>query len=467
MLQFPRTRGSFVFVAVASLALLVPRLRAFAQDARAVSRDTLTRPAMPAMSPTPGAAVESLGDYYALALRANPRIAAAQALARAAQARVPSARRPSDPQLQLGFMNYSLPGLAPMDPLGMVQLQLMQMLPLGNKLALAGQSAQAQAAAVAARVDEVAWELRAQVAMAYYDVAATDRSLASARTSLRLLRDIATTSEAMYRVGEGRQADVLRARVEIARMAEDTLRMLAMRETMRARLNALVDRASDDEVTAAFPRFPDSLPARPWLDSIASAARPMVRAGLEQLRAAETGERLARKELIPDLQLGVQYGQRSASGMEGGRSTERMGSLMIGASIPVFARDRQLQMREEALAMRQMAHADLASMHLETRGKVGEAYAALQRARRLRHLYVTEILPQAEAAVTSALAAYRAGSVDFMTLLDNQMNVNRYRQELATLDAEQGKAWAELEMLAGRSLIDATSTHGSAPGGTR
>ena len=54
----------------------------------------------------------------------------------------------------------------------------------------------------------------------------------------------------------------------------------------------------------------------------------------------------------------------------------------------------------------------------------------------------------------SSLSAYRVGGVDFMTLLDNQMSVNRYRQELATLDADQGKAWAELETLAGRELFD-------------
>jgi hypothetical protein len=47
------------------------------------------------------------------------------------------------------------------------------------------------------------------------------------------------------------------------------------------------------------------------------------------------------------------------------------------------------------------------------------------------------------------------GRVDFMTLLDSRMSVSRYRQEVATLDAEQGKAWAELEMLAGRELFDA------------
>jgi len=177
----------------------------------------------------------------------------------------------------------------------------------------------------------------------------------------------------------------------------------------------------------------------------------MIRAGLEDVSAAEASEKLARKEIWPDLQVGVQYAQQPSI-MGGG--TERMGSLMFGASLPVFARDRQLRMREEAAAMRQMAQADLASMRAETRGKIGEAYANLVRARNLSQLYRSTVLPQAAATVASALSAYRVGSVDFMTLLDDQMTVNKYQQELYALDADQGKAWAELEMLIGRELFD-------------
>ena len=81
--------------------------------------------------------------------------------------------------------------------------------------------------------------------------------------------------------------------------------------------------------------------------------------------------------------------------------------------------------------------------------------AMLNRARRLSQLYRTTVLPQAEAAVSSAEAAYRVGKVDFMTVLDDRMTVNRYRMELVALQAEEGKAWAELEMLSGRELIDA------------
>jgi outer membrane protein TolC len=339
----------------------------------------------------------------------------------------------------------------------MTQLQVMQMLPWSGKLAMAGRAPDAQAAASVARGEDVAWELRTQVAMAFYDLWATDQRLVVAHETLRLLQDIARTTESMYRVGEGRQVDVLRARLEIARMAEDTLRMQAMREAMIARLDALLDRGSTDPVgRLALPRFPLDVPARAWLDSVAAHQRPMVRAGMEELRAAEASERLARRELMPDLQLGVQYGQQRADAVgEMPGATERMASLMVGASLPVFARSRQLRMREEAAAMRVMAQAEVAAMRAETRARIGEVLAALQRARHLAALYVAEVLPQAEAAASSSLAAYRVGRVDFMTLLDSRMSVSRYRQEVATLDAEQGKAWAELEMLAGRELFDA------------
>lgn len=399
-----------------------------------------------------------LGDLYAQVRRINPRSAAARSLTLAAEARVAGATRPPDPQFQLGFMNYTVPGLAPMPTLGMTQLQLMQMLPFAGKLGLSGRRAGAQASATAARAEDVGWDVRTQTAMAFYDLYATDRGLDIARQTLRLLQDIARTAEAMYRVGEGRQTDVLRANVEIAKMAQDTLRMQAMREAMVARLNALLDRGAELAVGApVLPLFPDSLPSRPSLEAIASGDRPMIRAGIEEVNAADASARLARKEIFPDLVVGVQYGQRGKTG-EMGTGTERMGSLMFGASVPVFARARQLKMREEAAAMKQMAQADLAAMRADTRGKIGEAYAALTRARSLAQLYRTTVLPQAEATVSSALAAYRVGSVDFMTLLDDRMSVNTYRQELSTLEADEGKAWAELEMLTGRVLIDANAT---------
>lgn len=397
-----------------------------------------------------------LGEVYRSLESASPRIEAARQLARAAEARVGPARRPPDPQLQLGLMNRNLPGFGLQDPLGMNQVQLMQMVPIAGKLGLAGRVADAQAGAAREQSEDVRWELRSRAAMAFYDLYQTGRSLGVALETQRLLRDIAKTAETMYAVGQGRQPDVLRAQVELARMTEEIARMQAMRATMTARLNALLDRGQDAEVPSPeLPAMPANLPSLDSLERLALANRPMLKAGEQDLRAAEAAARLARREIWPDLQVGIVYGQRP---MEEG--TDRMVSLMLGFTLPIFAGSRQLQMRRESEAMQLMAAAELQAMRADTRGRLGELYAEVARARKLSTLYRTTILPQAEGTVTAANAAYRVGGVDFMTLLDARMTVNRYRQDLFLLEAEQGKAVAELEMLVGQELMDPNAEGG-------
>ena len=183
--------------------------------------------------------------------------------------------------------------------------------------------------------------------------------------------------------------------------------------------------------------------------------RPLLIAAAADVRAAIADERLARSVIFPDLELGIQYGERR---MPEGGGIDRMGSLMIGASIPIFAGSRQLRMRDESAAMRAMTESELRVMQADTRARVTEVYAEIVRSRRLATLYRTTVLPQAEATAASALASYRVGAVDFMAVIDNRMLVNRYRDELVTLLAQEGSAWAELEMLTGREWVAASSS---------
>jgi outer membrane protein TolC len=408
----------------------------------------------------------TLGSLYRMVAAESPRLTAARASARAAAARVSSAKLPPDPQLQFGLMNRTLWSLQPDPVLGMTQIQLMQMLPVAGKLGLAGHVAEAQAAAADERANDVQWDVRSRVAMAFYDLYQADRSLTVAVDTRRLLQNIAQTAQTMYAVGDGRQPDVLRANVEVARMTEDIIRMQAMRVSMVARLNAMM---AHDVVAAsaqpALPSFPAEIPPLDSLQQMAEAHRPMLMAGEQDVLAALAAERLARREIWPDLQVGIQYGHQSLP-----MGTQNMGSLMIGATLPIFARSRQLKMREEAAAMRAEAEADLTAMRAETRGRVGELRADYARARNLSTLYRSTILPQAGASVTSSFAAYRVGEVNFMTLLDNQMTVNKYSQELFALEADEGKTLAELEMLIGHAIFDVDAVAGAstpAMGGVR
>jgi outer membrane protein TolC len=414
---------------------------------------------VPALAGAPLAAqVDSglrLADVYGSLTSASPRIAAALAQAAAARARVGPVSRWPDPAIQLGLMNRNLPGLGLQDPLGMNQIQVMQMVPVAGKTGLAVRAARADAEAEDARAREVGWEVRARAAMSFYDLYQAEHTLGTMSRGRRLLQDILRTTEAMYAEGRGRQTDVLRAQVELARMDEEVLRMASMRESMAARLNTLRGLPTDAPVPMPLlPRLPDSLPPREALESRALSDRPMLAAGQSRIAAAEATARRAAREIWPDLTLGVIYGQRPMMG--GG--TERMGSFMLGFTLPLAAGSRQHQMTAEARAMTAMATADLEDMRSETRGRIGELHADLTRAHHLAALYHTTLLPELRTTATAALAAYQSGGTDFMTLLESQMAVIRAEQELFRFDADAGKAFAELEMLTATELVDPAST---------
>ena len=403
-----------------------------------------------------------LGDVYRDLQARSPMLRAAGASARAAAARVGPVTRLPDPTLQLSTMNRDLPGFALNNPLGMNQIQLEQMIPLGGRIGLSADAARARAREEEARVPEVALTQRALAARQFYALYRLDRSIEVLMETRELIRRLERIAEAMYAVGSGRQADVLRAQVETARMTEDILRMEAMRVAEGARLNGLLDRTATASVPRPeLPNLDVPLPTTDSLIALAIAARPMLRAAGERVAAALADERRAAREIWPDLTFGVIYGQRGMP--EGG--TERMLSLMVGATVPIWAGSRQKQMRLEAQAMREMAEADLASVKTETQARVLEILADLERVVRLTVLYRGTVLPQAGATVSSALGAYQAGSVDFMTVLDNQMTVNRYRLELIGLAAERGTMLAELEMLTGLTWVNPDTVGPDEPGG--
>lgn len=409
---------------------------------------------------SPPAQAFTLGETYRLAESRSPRLRAAGARTDAVASMEASAKLPPDPVIQIGIMNFSVPGLATDMPTSMApSIQAMQMLPLFGKLGLSGRIAEQSTTIARAEADETWWDVRSRTAMAFYMIYEADRQVTVMRETLELLTTFEQLAKVMYASGEGRQSDVLRAGVEVARMDADIRRMEAMRTAAAARLNGILDRPAETPVPApALEPLPLTLPGADTLRSWAEATRPMLLAGRAGVEQARTRGRLARREIWPDPVVGVEYGQRS-----GDMGTERMGSVMVGFSVPVFAKSRQLRMRDEATAMEAMASAELSDMRSQVHARIGELLAELDRTQTLVALYRSEVLPQARANVEASFSSYRVGHVDFMTLVDAQMTVNEYEQELYALLAEYGRSIAELEMSIGRELPLSGQTLAEAP----
>lgn len=122
-----------------------------------------------------------------------------------------------------------------------------------------------------------------------------------------------------------------------------------------------------------------------------------------------------------------------------------------------------MKARDEAAAMEGMVRARLDQAEATVDARVTEVLADLEQSRTLIRLYREDILPQARAGVESSLSSYRVGAVDFMTLVDAQMAVNRFQSEYYGLLASYGTGIAKLEMTIGRDLpvTDELLTEGS------
>ncbi len=396
-----------------------------------------------------GGGTLTLEEVLALARGGNPRIRAAAYMVGVVEAREAGAGVLPDPMLEVGVMNLSLPGLSANMPASMAPaIRLVQHLPLPSKRSLAREVARSVTLGEQAAGEEVWWEVRSEAAGAFYRLYDLDRRGESMESTLRLLQEFEAIARSMYAAGTGRQADVLRAGLEVARMEGEIHRLDALRSGAAAQLNALLGRPAETPIPSpVLPPLSLRFPQPDSLLSWAGGTRPLVRQAEAEVERARSMKALAEKEIWPDLTLGVEYGL----GRMGGE-LRSMGGAMVGVTLPVHAGRRQYKAREEAGAWEQAAEAGLVGVMVRVDARIREILAELGQARTLLALHRDEILPQARAVVESALSSYRVGAVDFLTLVESRMALNGFEAEYFGLQASLGTAWAQLESTIGRDL---------------
>jgi len=386
-----------------------------------------------------------LATAVTIAREINPTLRASILSADAAAERVSRVGALPDPVLMLGLMNWSTNDFSPSEPMSMNAIQLSQRFPWPGKLGFSEERAEHLAHAQRLDVEEADLQLEARVKRVYFQIAFMDRSVSIMEDTRELLRDFLEVASTKYAVGTAVQQDVLQAQVTVAQMTEDIIVMQQNRRAMAARLNALLGRAATVPIGAVeLPEVLDGLQPVDSLVELAVRHRPALAAAHKRTLAANAAYRAARRTLYPDLTLTLGYGHRP--------DFEDLFTVAVGFSIPLWAGSSQLPLRREMEAMESSADAIATELYNETYARLAELSAEANRANNLSSLYTTSVLPQARAAVESALSAYRVGAVDYATLVQNQMTVNRYDIQMVQLAADYHRAVAEIQALVGGDL---------------
>ncbi len=85
-------------------------------------------------------------------------------------------------------------------------------------------------------------------------------------------------------------------------------------------------------------------------------------------------------------------------------------------------------------------------------GELAGNLAVFESARRTEVLVETQLLPQSDLSLRSALAAYENGKVDFATLLDAQRQIRKAQMDRLKAQVEAQMRLAEIERIVGEDL---------------
>ena len=396
-----------------------------------------------------------LASAVAYARAHNPMLAARAADVMAGTARIGPAGAWPDPTLTVGAMNYMLPSLSPSgDPMTMNQVTLMQPLPLNGALGRRRAAGRADSVRLEDLRLAAVLEVEQRTRAAYWGVYHADRALGVMQRRLGALRDIADAVRTMYGVGTAPQVDVLRAQEAVTRLGLEITEMQLERKQAAATLNEALGRPAEDPVVLPSEGEDEmrsgmlhtlGMPPLPSFDSLAILAdshSPEILAAAAGLDAARASASAAARERLPDLGVGIAYGQRS-------RYADML-SLMVSVSLPVFAHNKQNRVRDGARALADGYAHDLESVRQRVRADLSRSRAEAETARDLVRQYAGTLVPQATAALDAALASYRVGRADIAMVLDAQTMLLEYEHDLHRYEAMYGTAVAVIDRLIGR-----------------
>lgn len=381
-----------------------------------------------------------LDDVLVRVREANPSVQAARLRAEAERERVSPAAALPDPMLEFGLMNRPLDDFGAEERMTMNVLGVRQMFPWPGNQGFAEEARGHAARAAELDADEVLAMVVARARSVYARLAYLDRAVRITTETSNLLRDFLSVAETRYASGEGIQQDLLQAQVAVGHTVADLAAMEQERIATAARLNALMGRPAGEPIPAVhLPQPAGRIASLDTLMAMAAQRRPALEAARERALASEASYRAAGRARYPDLEVRIAWGQRP--------NYVDMGSLSLGVSLPLWGGSKQAPLQRAAAAETAERNARAMDLHYETWARLGELRASAERARTLEEIYRVSILPQAEAAVESALAAYRVGKVDYATLLDARLSVNRYEIDRVRFAAERLQALAEIEAL--------------------
>lgn len=290
-------------------------------------------------------------------------------------------------------------------------------------------------------------QLIADVKSAYYDLFMMERSIEVNQENKELVGQFLKSAEARYSVGKATQSDVLKAQVELAKLTNERVTLGQMRQTAVARLNALLNRPTQEAIGTTVFKTEMRSNKFEWnsLEKLTLEKNPDLLEVESAVKRQEASLRLARFEYLPD------FMARSENRQFNGERPQEYDAF-LGMTVPLWGFKKQRSQVKEAKALLDEAHANFQQTKNAVLFEVQDALVRVESNQRLAALYETSVLPQAQQSLKSAVAGYESDRNDFLSLIDAQRNLKTFQLEYYDSIVKLEQSFADLERTVGTDL---------------
>lgn len=382
-----------------------------------------------------------LQDYLRDAALNNAGLKATFEQWKSALEQVPQAKTLPDPKFNYGYFVQEVETkVGPQRQ----RVGIMQVFPWFGKIEARTDAASATAKAAKKRYEATQLNLFFEVKDAFYEYAYLASAVEIARENLELIKHFEEVARTKYIAAAASHPDVIRAQVELAKLEDQLKSLEEMRGPMVARLNSILNRRS----FAMLPwpgkeKFEPVKVNRREMTEMLKAKNPELAALDFEVEAAKSRVELAKKKFYPDIGVGVDSIQT-----DGGDDAV---ILMFTLNLPIW--------RDGYKAAEQQARADVRQKAQQKRQAENTIVARAEQtlydfedSNRKIKLYGDILIPKAEELLGASETAYKAGTIDFLSLVDAQRILLKYQLFYERAVADNGQKLAELEMLAGTEL---------------
>jgi len=384
-----------------------------------------------------------LEDYLRYAEAHNPGLKSTYQQWQMAVEEVPQARALPDPQLTYGYYWQQS------DAREKQMVGVMQMFPWFGKIDARSEAALKEAQAAYQKYQSERLTLFKEVKEAFYEFAYLARAIDIAKENLELLRHFEEVARTKYTAAEAGQPDVIRAQVEMARL-EDALKGL---EQLRHPIMVEILTCCALPLGAELP-WPkvDEFNAEPLgyeqLVNLLRQKNPELLGLNFDVMAAKSRIELAKKNFYPDIGVGIEWTEFERSGEMSGRDSI---ALMFQINLPLW-RDSYAAGQRQAQAMAMSIEKEKIDTENSLLAKAAQSYYDYNDSIRRIRLYRDTLIPKVEELLQASETAYKAGTIDFLSLIDSQRMLLDYHLSYQRALADNRQKLAELEMLVGTEL---------------